>query len=54
MKDPVIQKEFLCIIARFKPYKLVLFVDVKKMYWQILVIEKDQSIQKKIMALKPR
>ncbi|CAI6372181.1 unnamed protein product [Macrosiphum euphorbiae] len=53
LKGPVIQDDLICIVARFRTHKYVLSADIKQMYRQIWVSEKDKNLQKILWRFKP-
>lgn len=46
LKRPSIQEDLICIVTRFRPHKYILSADIKQMYRQIWVSEKDGNLQK--------
>lgn len=53
LKGPAIQDELICIVSRFRTHKYVLSADIKQMYRQIWVSEKDKNLQKILWRFKP-
>lgn len=54
LKGPCIQEELVSIMSRFRTYKYVITADIKKMYRQIWVDEKQRDYQRTLWREDPR